>query len=247
MSTKVSSRAGQCGQSTVEFVVLSLVLVPLFLALPLLGKYMDMMQTAEVASRYVAFEGQSRNSSSTWKTDSELAGEVRRRFFSNSAAAIKTGDVAGDFPEHRNPLWTDPKGDPLIAKFEDSVGVRTEVTGLNPISAAMFADPLNLSKMNLYTAAVIVKPANVVAFEPFDKIDLSTRRRTVLLTDAWAARSADTVRSKIESSVLTLPISKAKGLVGGLGELPRVIFDPALKVGNFDWDVVPCDRLIGGC
>jgi hypothetical protein len=26
-----------------------------------------------------------------------------------------------------------------------------------------------------------------------------------------------------------------------------VVFDPALKVSEFEWDIVPCDRLVGGC
>jgi len=42
MTKNKSQRPGrQRGQSTVEFVVLSLVMVPLLLIVPLLGKYMD--------------------------------------------------------------------------------------------------------------------------------------------------------------------------------------------------------------
>lgn len=110
-------RAGrQRGQSTVEFVVLALALVPLLLIVPLLGKYMDIAQTAAMASRYVAFEGSWRHGSSKddWKTDPELAREVRRRFFSNSDAPIKTDDTAGDFNAHRNTLWFDHRGAPLL-------------------------------------------------------------------------------------------------------------------------------------
>ncbi|MHB1372375.1 MAG: hypothetical protein ACYCWL_00630 [Thauera sp.] len=96
------------GQSTVEFLLLALVLLPLFLIVPLLGKQLDIAQTAASASRYVAFEGTVRHGSSLqpWKSDAELADEVRRRFFSVSTAPVKTGDVAGDFAAHRNPLWT---------------------------------------------------------------------------------------------------------------------------------------------
>ena len=43
------------------------------------------------------------------------------------------------------------------------------------------------------------------------------------------------------------PIGPAQALVNALGTLPTLIFDPALVVGEFDWDIVPCDRLIGGC
>lgn len=111
------------GQATVEFVVAALVLVPLFIAIPLLGKYADLFQATEAASRYVAFEGMARNSSSSWKSDAELSLEVRRRFFSNSDAPVKTGDAAGDFTANRNPMWSDNAGRPLLAKFEDDVKV----------------------------------------------------------------------------------------------------------------------------
>ncbi len=79
------------GQSTVEFLVLALVLLPLFLIVPLLGKQLDIAQTAASASRYVAFEGTVRHGSSLqpWTADAQLADEVRRRFFSTSSAAVK--------------------------------------------------------------------------------------------------------------------------------------------------------------
>jgi len=245
--TAFGRRRAQAGQSTVEFVVLALVLVPLFLLVPLIGKYIDMMQTAEAASRYVAFEGVVRNSSSSWKSDAELADEVRRRFFSNSDAPVKTGDVAGDFTAHRNPIWSDAAGNPLIEKFEDRVGVRTEVAGLNAIAAAVYADSLDLSSANLYTAGVTVSPVDVKGLAPFDSIGLSTTRKTVLLADAWTARDAANVREKIEDVFLMYPIGQIKALIDIAGEAPALVLDPELNVGDFDWDVVPCDRLIGGC
>ncbi len=218
---------------------------------PLLGKYIDMMQTAEAASRYVAFEGTVRNSSSSWKTDAELAIEVRRRFFGNADAPLKTNDKAGDFPAHRNPVWSDASGKPLIENFEDSVRVRTQVAGKNAIPATKlpfdWPGELGLSDSNFYTANVTVAPVNLAHFAPFDAIDLSTTRKTVLLADAWTARGPGSIRSKIEGSVKLFPVGPAKPAIELVGMLPPVIFDPDIKVGEFDWDIVPCDRLIGGC
>ena len=48
--------ARHAGQSAVEFLVLALALLPLFLLLPLLGKYLDLGHATEHAARYVAFE-----------------------------------------------------------------------------------------------------------------------------------------------------------------------------------------------
>ncbi len=234
----------QRGQSTVEFVVAALALLPLFIAVPLLGKYLDLFQTTEAASRYVAFEGVARNSSSGWKTDAELSLEVRRRFFSTSNAPIKTGDAAGDFVAHRNPVWTDHTGKPLIAKFEDDVTVATTVSGKNAIpSTAPFRGWLGLSHDNWYSGAVTVNMADSPLVPT-----MATTRRTVLLADAWTARNNAQVRNRIEDGGLGVyPIGQAKALVDLIGLIPPTVNDPALKVGDHDWDIVPCDRLKEGC
>ncbi|RZL40554.1 MAG: hypothetical protein EOP35_00525 [Rubrivivax sp.] len=239
----------QHGQATVEFVVACLVMVPLFIAIPLLGKYLDLFQTSEAASRYVAFEGATRNSSNSWKNDAELSMEVRRRFFSASDAPVKTGDAAGDFTAHRNPVWTDHAGRPLLANFENDVTVRTTVAGKTAIAAAdVFAPRLGLSNDNWYTGEVSIRIADIPGFAPLDAIGLTTTRRTVLLADSWTARSNAQIRQRIEDGGLPVyPIGQAAALVNVIGAVPPLVLDPALRVGDHDWDVVPCDRLTGGC
>lgn len=238
------ARRAQRGQSTVEFVVAALALLPLFIAVPLLGKYLDLFQASEAASRYVAFEGVARNSASSWKTDAELSLEVRRRFFSTSGAPIKTGDAAGDFAADRNPIWTDHTGKPLIAKFEDDVTVATTVSGKNAIAAtAPFRGWLGLSHDNWYSGTVTVQMADTSLVPA-----MPTTRRTVLLADAWTARNNAQVRNRIEDGGLGVyPIGAAKALVDPIGLIPTTVNDPALKVGDHDWDIVPCDRLKEGC
>jgi hypothetical protein len=249
MTSRPFGRRVQRGQATVEFVVACLAMVPLFIAIPLLGKYLDLFQTTESASRYVAFEGVARNSSNSWKTDAELSMEVRRRFFSNSDAPVKTGDAAGDFTANRNPMWTDMAGNPLLTKFEDDVKVATTVTDKNAIVATkVFAPQLGLGTNNWYNATVTVKMADIPSFTPFDAIGLSTTRRTVLLADAWTARDNAQIRQRIEDGGITVyPIAQAKALVDVIGLIPTLVKDPPLVVGAFDWDIVPCDRLTGGC
>lgn len=239
----------QRGQSTVEFVVLALVLTPLFIAVPLVGKYIDLMNATESASRYVAFEAMARNSATTWKSDAELAAEVRRRFFSNSDAPIKTNDVAGDFTAHRNPMWTDHTGRPFLSRFEDDVGVSTQVASRNALAADMgIASAMGLSERNWYTASVTVRTAAIPEFAPFDAAGLSITRRTVLLADAWTARDAAQIRSRIEEGApYTYPPRAMREAFDIIGTIPATIYDPRMRMGDHDWDVVPCDRLIGGC
>jgi len=169
-------------------------------------------------------------------------------FFSNSDAPIKTGDAAGDFAAHRNPVWTDHAGKALIEKFDTDVTVNSSKDGYNAIAAtAVYRSELKLSNDNLYTGRVTVKMADITHFSPFDKIGLSTTRKTVLLADAWTAKDNAQIRGKIEKSLLMYPIGPLKSVIDPIGVLPTLLYDPALKVSDFDWDIVPCDRLIGWC
>jgi hypothetical protein len=239
--------ACQQGASTIEFVVLALAMVPLFLIMPLIGKYLDLSQTTEIASRYVAFEGTIRNTSSSWKTDAELAMEVRRRFFSNSDAPVKTNDAAGNFPAHRNPLWTDHRGAPLLAKFEDDVSVATSIEGKNTPPAAVFAGSFGLPKENFYTGRVTVRPRNITGLAPFDSLGLVISRSTTILADAWTAASPAMVKSRIEDSASFLtppyPVKLLEVLGNTLGQAPPLVLDPAMDVNNVNPEIVPMDRL----
>ena len=244
----------QRGQSTVEFVVLGFVLVPLLLIVPLVGKYMDIAQTTAVASRYVAFEGTVRHSSSAdgWKTDGELAQEIRRRFFSNSDAPIKTGDVAGDFNAHRNALWFDHKGASLLPEFDKNVGVSTTKEALSHPFGAVYAEKLGLSHSNLYTGNVNVSIADVVGLEPFDTIRLTVHRWTTLLVDPWAAAGPATVVSKIKSHPTDIlgPFPYKPLELAAIPVKPLIVlFEESLggapppAIGKFSPDRVPLDRL----
>ena len=190
------------GQSTVEFLVLAVVLLPLFLIVPLLGKQLDIAQTAASASRYVAFEGTVRHGSSlqSWKSDAQLADEVRRRFFSASTAPVKTDDVAGNFAAHRNPLWTDHRGDALLPSFAANVGAASRRTELTQPTGAVFASGMGLDTNNLHTGSVRVNVADVAGLAPFDALGLSIERHTTVLVDPWSASAPAAVRSALRRS-----------------------------------------------
>lgn len=187
------------GQSTIEFIVLALVLVPLLLIVPLLGKQLDIAHAAINASRYLAFEGMVHHGAGVqaWKTDAILAAEIGRRFFSNSDAPIKTGDLAGDFDAHRNPLWFDPRGRALLPALATNVGAATRREALAQPFGALHADNLGLDGNSLYTGRVRVDLAKIDKLVPFDTLELSIQRQTTVLVDAWAASGPDGVRSAL--------------------------------------------------
>lgn len=250
MNKKNSTHRRQLGQSTIEFVVLSLVMVPLLLIVPLLGKYMDIAQTTAVASRYMAFEGAVRHSSSNegWKSDAALGQEVRRRFFSNSDAFIKTNDTAGDFTAHRNTLWFDHRGKPLLSEFGKSVGVATDKEEMSRPSGAAFASKLGLSDVNLYTGRVTATVADVSGLKPFDALGLTITRTTTLLADPWAASGPGGVKAALTRNPNDLfgpfPYGPLEAEVAFLKIIMAPIpFESLPDVGIVTPDQVPTDRL----
>lgn len=241
----------QTGQSTIEMIVLSLVLVPLFLIVPILGKYMDIAQTTSTASRYVAFEGATHHnvSLSGWKSDTELAAEVRRRFYSQHSLSIKTNDVVSEIDEDRNPLWVDHRGDPMLADF-NRVSVNTRKQNISSIFNGLtsifdFSDDFELDNDNLYRGEVNVQLVNILGLTPFDSLNLNIRRHTVVLVDAWASKNASEVESKVKDAGLIFPHQ--------LLNVPASLLKPAInlfefnasapEIGKVEPDHVPSDRL----
>ncbi len=238
------------GQSTVEFLVLALALLPLFLIVPLLGKHLDIAQTAAIASRYVAFEGMVHHGSSLqpWKSDAQLAEEVRRRFFGTSAAPVKTGDVAGDFSAHRNPLWTDHRGAPLLPSFTANLGTAGGRQMLTQPTAAVFASSMGLDTNNLHTGSVRVSLADVTALAPFDALGLSIERHTTVLVDPWSASGPAAVRSALRRERWSLesafPFGALEVVTSPLKLIEFVLEGSDLPdIGRVDPDVVPADRI----
>jgi hypothetical protein len=243
----------QQGQSTTEFIVVSLVLVPIMIIVPLLGKYMDIAQTATVAGRYVAFEGAVHNTSNGWKTDATLADEVRRRFFSNTDAPIKTSDTAGNFTANRNMLWADSRGGYLLPNLNNNIGVITIKESLQRPYLTPYAGSFNLSRDNLYTGTVNVSVANVASsgspygIAPFDHINLAISRHTVVLVDGWAAKSVGDVQSKVQDATLAFPYDVPLKPTASLLNLALSVFEPSTKspdIGRVDPNVVPANRVL---
>jgi hypothetical protein len=115
------------GQAMTELLIAaSFVLVPLFLLIPLLGKYIDIRHAAIQAARYEAWEytvwyngtaggaGDDRPggypNALPIKTLDETDQESMRRFFSRTDLPISGDDIAGWDEADRNPLWTDHRG-----------------------------------------------------------------------------------------------------------------------------------------
>ncbi len=234
----------------VEFIVLALVLIPLLLTVPLIGKYMDLAQTTTTASRYVAFEGMVHHGSSlhSWKSDSALAVEVRRRFFSNSDAPVKSDDVAGDFNAHRNPLWFDHRGDALLPSFASNVGASSLRKSLDQPFGAAYASGMGLSRANLHTGVARVTVADIEGLAPLDTLGLAMQRTTTVLVDPWSASGRDAVRSAVRNDGWNplghFPYRPLQAVVTPIKPFVAVLEGASPPdIGRVDPDFVPADRI----
>lgn len=243
--------ARHAGQSAVEFLVLALALLPLFLLLPLLGKYLDLGHATEHAARYVAFESAIAGPAVGEASAAALARDVRRRHFGNADAPILTGDRAEDIPAHRNPLWSDHRGLPLIEDFAARIDVRLESrTDHQPASALLAGrNGLDLPAATEFTAHVTVSPRQIDGLPPFDHLPLQIARHHVILRGNWSASGTTDVSRHIrDSGLLAYPVPPLELIGNTVGRLlPPLMLDKAIDIGRMRPEIVPCDRLEQGC
>lgn len=259
------------GQALVEFLGLALVLVPIFLLLPMIAKYQDMVHSTEMAARYVAFDATIRNDAANggWKPDGQLAGEVRRRFFSNPTAPIKTNDVPGDFKAHQNLFWRDPLNNSLIRSFDNDVGVSFGETastnqaagfrGASDDTVFVNHGALDLNARGIFRGNVSVTVANLPAtlngpthsYDGLKAINLVLRRHVDLVPDAWTAKNPNDVISHIDGGIVNpgviyASLSNIINPAVGLMEIPGgVCMTCGPKIGKLDYwrEEVPTDRI----
>lgn len=115
----------QSGQAMTEFTVAAaFVVVPLFIIVPVVGKYIDMKLSAIQGSRYAVWEytvnyessGEAgfRQGMQPRKTKGQVQKEAERRFYSNTALPIDSvGDRSGYDEGDANPFWRYHNGLPI--------------------------------------------------------------------------------------------------------------------------------------
>jgi hypothetical protein len=255
---------GQRGQALTEFLVLALVLVPLFLLVPVLAKYQDIAHATQMASRYIAFDAFVRNDpAGTWKPEAELAEEVRRRFFGNSDTPVKTHDAAGNFKAHQTLFWRNPDDTSMIADVNRDVSVgfgpangaahESAFTAVEDEDASFsLASKFGLRSRGIYTANVAVAVANVPAalsaYRPFDSLNLRMQRSTSILFDSWSARGPVEAEQRFGGNPTIFPAGELAALNSVVGAAVTAI-DVGLvsppRLGQLDFwrDIVPDDRL----
>ena len=262
---------GQRGQAMVEFVIgATLFLIPLFLIIPMLGKFLDIQSTTAMASRYAAFDRTvsygGTSSSVSWpsnnKTDAEVLKEVRQRFYRDGAGAFSAADRTTDTLSPRE-LWKDRTGASLIAGYgqtstnDSSESLMDKVLGVVTGLLDLIGSTFKPETKGRFTATVSVNAnsgqpigmaleANSTQFGAWNQGSLTFSMSTSILANGWGSAGSthtkDMVRGLTPTSVFaTYGLDNLKWLL--------VPFDVAwcrLELGKMDVDFVPGDRLQGG-
>lgn len=189
------------GQALIEFLVAALALVPLFLLVPMLGKYLDIKQATIAASRKLAFECTVRyQDCNDLNAHPSFADEIRTRFYAGDRAQVLSSDrqVSEAISAGQgNPLWVDRKGRPLLENYND-LGIRTDASDIDPgsglVGSALKVGPglfgLQLER-GLFNARVQVKLSQKNGGKSFqdqlDALALKMQFHTAILTNAWDA------------------------------------------------------------
>ena len=191
------------GQALIEFLVVALVLVPMFLLIPLLGKYLDMKQSAIAASRTLAFECTVRyEDCANLNANTSFADEIRRRFFSGNGTDILTNDrpaqdVIG--AGTGNALWVDRQGRPLLERYSD-VGIVADAKTLNMggslvgtmsnnVGPGLFGLQMDRGMFDGRVQANVASQNGGSDFvSQLDSLGVKMQFHTAILTDAWTAK-----------------------------------------------------------
>lgn len=219
----------QRGQAMSEFIIALVVLVPIFLAVSYLGRYGDLKQRAQQASRYAAFQ-RAMQPSSGQLADATIADQMRARFFLAPTALAKDGHLRSDDSaakikndDGQSPLWRDLAGKALlkdpsqvalqwadagIGAMNKDVGYVSKLVG-KPVTEGRVA----MVEVNLFNRLDLnsAKPGNI-------KIGASTAALGNGLGSAGSADTLDTVKHMNLSSVIPSAVTKVVGFVVGLFE-----------------------------
>jgi predicted nucleotidyltransferase len=227
----------QKGSATVEVIVASLVAIPLFIVVPLLGKQIDAKHKTQMAARYAAWERTVwSDAGSTWrnderfKSDADIALEINDRYFGHRSAELV--DVSRTRSEGitTEDMWRDRTGRSLLGNAGSSYPSTAEITeGAPPTGhgflVSLFAGPgrssgvfgslakrLNLNTGN-YAQAHVEMPWRV-EFPDDSVLEFPLEANSAILSDAWSPSQESRFHSRVDGMTISdeLRVFEAFGL-----------------------------------
>lgn len=136
----------QSGAAMIEFIIAALFfLVPLFLAVQVIGKFADVQHGTDAAARYAAWErivwfndngsAFANKNAPNKKSDAEILHELRKRVFNDRHSALVYSDEDKKAPKKDgkktptfDPLWTDNSGTPYLSDYAKAATVSTRAS-----------------------------------------------------------------------------------------------------------------------
>lgn len=218
MSPKRHRQHAQKGQSSVELLVAgALLLVPLFILVPLLGKYIDLQSSVLEASRYAAFQrtawsqsGRRNGWTAGQRSDSDIATRAILRYFSITGQPLASTGARLSAYKPRG-LWSDQAGHALLPKYGDiTVSLGQAATpdpasrGLKTAMAVLGAleqGGLTLDYNGLFTASVQANPIPIAYPPPFNSLALHFQSHDTLLSNGWAAVEPAHVVQQVQATL----------------------------------------------
>jgi hypothetical protein len=194
----------QRGSAMTEFIAMGAVLVPLFLAIPLIGKYHDIGHAAQVTARNAAWRSTIVDAGISGKN---ISAADRQQLDAQSAGVyFANGEVQfGNYIFHdQTALIADPEND-ISLQSRDGASPSSPFS-TQPAALVRSRLGVNESPIRIFEASV----NTVAAPRPLDTIAaLTIRRHAATLTSPWTAVSGADTQSKINDGVLapsTLPL-----------------------------------------
>jgi hypothetical protein len=236
----IKNRRYSSGQSTVEFIIACLVMIPLFVGIYYFARYSDIKSSAIQASRYAAFE-RTWDPTSNIKSDDVLKEEVRARFFTKIEKINYQDTPAGAVTSV--PLWVDVKGSNLITNHSGIVSKSDPAGKLQADPVGSILDGLNSLYFQLPSGGMIksqvnVPLANIGHFEPLKSINITLPAATAIGSGSWnaaGAKGADSVCDRALRPVLSRYFD-----VGSIVSFAMSLFEQSeLKFGIMLPDYVP--------
>lgn len=265
----------QRGQALTEFIIVAtMFLVPLYLLIPVLGKYLDMKAAAVQGARYVAWERTvyfgGTTASESWpgndKSDTAIHNEMRQRVF-GQGLGIAAGDstAAGWGSKGYKNGWKNRNGTGMLPSYasvaqttdqQKTPGIANEVIRVL-VKVANAVGPFELEMKGLHVAEVgVTATTQPISFswdsnpaKSFQPGLMTFSDRNAILVNTWSANGRDHVLKQTQGLTPTGIFQTTAGQIV-LTTLKAVIGIAMpeiwfLELGKIEPDVVPQDRLVG--
>jgi hypothetical protein len=262
----VSRPATQQGSAITEFAVMTVVLVPMFLMFPMLGKIGDMNSTTIQASRYGAWERTVATAGQ--KSDKQLETEIENRFYTKIDTPIQTGRKPLTKKKYENPLWRGYGKDRLLRSAQKNVK-NTMRNSKTPGKAGGALDKVitkladafsfggnssgfNVNRNGLYRSNVAVDVgSNKMGFlgtkdctgAKSAKVFTCIQRHNVILTDTYDSGNPTEAANRTRGLVPTAVFSDVNDLFKVIGKFPLMREFSGFRAGYVNPEVIPGDRL----